>query len=200
VIEFVEECRGEWKRLGVPDPIANEMAADLTADIEEAEAEGGSAEDVLGTSLFDPRRFAAAWAGARGVTGPPVSVDPPAPPIRERHPWYRPVTVVALAGVGFLMAVAAAALVVGRHSSAVAAPVRRILSMPGSTRLFGPSQAVPPFRNFVPGPSFVVQNAGPFAIVAFALLLVGVVVVGLAVLYWSPWSPWSRRDSKRRLG
>ncbi len=71
VNEFVEECRQEWRRLGVPDPIANEMAADLTADIEEAEAEGGSAEDVLGNSVFDPRRFAAAWAGARGVTAPP---------------------------------------------------------------------------------------------------------------------------------
>ena len=60
--EFVDECRQEWRRLGVPDPVANEMAADLTADIEEAVAEGGSAEDVLGTSVFDPRRFAAAWA------------------------------------------------------------------------------------------------------------------------------------------
>ena len=49
------------------------MAADLTADIEEAEAEGGSAEDVLGNSAFDPRRFAAAWAGARGVTAPPAA-------------------------------------------------------------------------------------------------------------------------------
>ena len=48
--EFVEECRREWHRLGVPDPIANEMAADLAADIEEAESEGGSAEDVLGNS------------------------------------------------------------------------------------------------------------------------------------------------------
>ena len=68
--EFVEECRREWKRLGVPDPIANEMALDLTTDIEEAEADGGSAEDVLGNSLFDPRRFAAAWASSRGVTAP----------------------------------------------------------------------------------------------------------------------------------
>ena len=52
--EFVEECRREWRRLGVPDPIANEMAADLTADIEEAEAEGGSAEDVLGQQRLRP--------------------------------------------------------------------------------------------------------------------------------------------------
>ena len=56
--EFVDECRREWRRLGVPDPVANEMAADLTADLEEAEAEGGSPEDVLGNSAFDPRRFA----------------------------------------------------------------------------------------------------------------------------------------------
>src|SRR5579864_4893833 len=72
VSEFVDECRREWRRLGVPDPVANEMAADLTADLEEAEAEGGSPEDVLGNSAFDPRRFAAAWAAARGVTGPPI--------------------------------------------------------------------------------------------------------------------------------
>ena len=31
--QFVEECRREWKRLGVPDPVANEMAADLAADL-----------------------------------------------------------------------------------------------------------------------------------------------------------------------
>ena len=70
--DFVEECRREWRRLGVPDPVANEMAADLTVDLEEAEAEGGSPEDVLGNSAFDPRRFAAAWAAARGVTSAPA--------------------------------------------------------------------------------------------------------------------------------
>src|SRR5580658_3126108 len=79
--EFVEECRREWRRLGVPDPVANEMAADLAADLDEAEAEGGSPEDVLGNAAFDPRRFAASWAAARGVTGSPV----PAPSSRW-HP------------------------------------------------------------------------------------------------------------------
>jgi hypothetical protein len=60
VSEFVDECRREWRRLGVPDPVANEMAADLTADLEEAEAEGvrrrtssGTAPSTLGAS---PRR------------------------------------------------------------------------------------------------------------------------------------------------
>ena len=56
------------------------MAADLTADIEEAEAEGGSAEDVLGSSVFDPRQFAAAWADARGVTAPPTLCPRPLSP------------------------------------------------------------------------------------------------------------------------
>jgi hypothetical protein len=197
VIEFIQECRQEWKRLGVPDPIANEMAADLTADIEEAESEGGSAEDVLGTSLFDPRRFAAAWAGARGVTAPADPIDPFAPLVKERRPWYRPALVVALAVIGFMVTLAAATLVVGRHSSAVAATTHRILSGPGPTRIFGPGSAIPPFRTVIQGPGFAVPNTGPVAVVGFALLLVGLVILGVAVLCWSPWS---RRQSKRRLG
>ena len=65
--DLVEECRREWKRLGVPDPVADEMAAELEADLEEAEAEGASAEEVLGRGAFDPRAFATAWAAERGV-------------------------------------------------------------------------------------------------------------------------------------
>jgi hypothetical protein len=67
VNEFVEECRREWKRLGVPDPVANEMALELEADLDEAEAEGVSSEEVLGSGAFDPRSFAAAWATERGL-------------------------------------------------------------------------------------------------------------------------------------
>jgi len=72
VNEFVEECRSEWKRLGVPDLVADEMAAELAADLEEAEAEGASPEEVLGRGGFDPRSFAAAWAGERGVIQRPL--------------------------------------------------------------------------------------------------------------------------------
>ena len=68
--EFVEECRREWRRLGVPDPIAREMAADLEADLEEARADGVAPEEVLGRGAFDPRSFAAAWASERGVSRP----------------------------------------------------------------------------------------------------------------------------------
>src|SRR5262252_6288132 len=67
---YVEECRREWKRLGVPDLLADEMATDLEADLAEAQADGVSAAEILGES--DPRRFAAAWASERGlVSGPP---------------------------------------------------------------------------------------------------------------------------------
>jgi len=97
VNEFIDECRREWRRLGVPDAVANEMAADLTADLDEAAAEGGTPEDVLGNSAFDPRRFASAWAVARGVTGPPS----PDVPTRRRPP------------VAIVLAVLAAVLALG---------------------------------------------------------------------------------------
>lgn len=67
--EFVEECRREWKRLRVPDPVANEMAADLAADLREAEVEGASPEELLGDAAFDPQAFARSWAQERGLVG-----------------------------------------------------------------------------------------------------------------------------------
>jgi len=67
---FVEECRREWKRLGVPDLLAEEMATELESDLAEAEADGVSAAEMLGES--DPRRFAAAWAHERGLITEPV--------------------------------------------------------------------------------------------------------------------------------
>jgi hypothetical protein len=86
VNEFVEECVREWRRLGVADAAANEMAAELTADLAEAAAEGATTEAVLGTSAFEPRAFAGAWATERGVVppepqlAPPPQPEPPAPP------------------------------------------------------------------------------------------------------------------------
>jgi hypothetical protein len=68
--EFIEECRREWKRLHVPDPVANEMAADLAADLREAEVEGASPEALLGTAAFDPQAFARSWAQERGLVAP----------------------------------------------------------------------------------------------------------------------------------
>jgi hypothetical protein len=70
--DFVEQCRAEWKRLGVPDPLAEEMASDLTSDLAAAEADGVSAEEFLGSSFFDPRSFASSWARERGVIPDPA--------------------------------------------------------------------------------------------------------------------------------
>lgn len=69
--DFVEQCRREWKRLRVPAQVADEMAADLAADLKEAEAEGASVEEVLGSGATDARSFAASWAAERGVIPPP---------------------------------------------------------------------------------------------------------------------------------
>jgi hypothetical protein len=71
VNDFVGQCRREWKRLRVPASVADEMAADLAADLREAEAEGASVEEVLGSGATDPRSFAASWAAERGVIPPP---------------------------------------------------------------------------------------------------------------------------------
>jgi hypothetical protein len=191
VNEFVEECRREWRRLGVPDPIANEMAADLTADIEAAEADGGSAEDVLGNSFFDPRRFAAAWASARGVTAPPAAVEPFAPLEPDRPTWLRPLMVIGAAFVGFFVLLAASALVVGRHGVAVASSVARILP-PGPTRVRG---SFGPFH-FVGTRFFMFQNGTPLLALALVALLGIVIALGLVLLAQISWP---RRDPKRRF-
>jgi hypothetical protein len=182
VNEFVDECRREWRRLGVQDPIANEMAADLTADIEEAESEGGSAEDVLGNSAFDPRRFAGSWAVARGVTAPPASAA-----LRRR--W--PALVIGIAGCAALLAVVGAVLVGGRQSAAAVSSVSRI--GPRSVRV-------------IPGSPIVLQHFQHFpglAIFALLLLVLGVAGVGLAVLYLTSWNgtrigPWEIRRYRPR--
>jgi hypothetical protein len=186
VSEFVEECRREWRRLGVPDPVANEMAADLTADLEEAEADGGSAEDVLGNSAFDPRRFAASWAIARGVTG-----SPPPEGIVVRRP---PLTVVATAVVGLLALGAAFILLLARfHGSAVA--VLRSGPVSGWIRIHT-SGPPPIFHSFASGQPF---GGPPFgagvSLLALLLFIVGVVALGLtAAYYWSP-----RKGQRRRF-
>jgi hypothetical protein len=178
VNEFVDECRREWQRLGVPDPVANEMAADLTADLEEAAAEGGSPEDVLGNSAFDPRRFAAAWAIARGVTSQPTL---------ERPTRWRPSLAVALiAFVGTLVIGAAGlALSVGSSSRAIGIVSRRVIVGPGPLRPFSPG----PWPLAGPG-RFVLPIVGtdfqPLALMLFIIAGVGLVL--LVVLYWSPWS------------
>jgi hypothetical protein len=103
VNQFVEDCRNEWKRLGVPEPVADEMAAELAADLAEAEAEGASVEDVLGIGASDPRGFARAWARERGLIG--------LPPFAGRSRGRR-LLLAATIGAFALVAIAGAVLLI----------------------------------------------------------------------------------------
>ena len=195
--EFVDECRREWRRLGVPDPIANEMAADLTADIDEAEAEGGSAEDVLGNSALRPsalRRGVGRCSGgdrawAHRSVGPRTR-SPPLPPGVGRC-WPR----------CWPPSGSSSDWAPSHWPSVVAAPrcrsrSDRILQVPGSIRLFGPGQVLPPDRYFVPGPRFVGHGDDLLVVrrspspCSWSVL----VAVALAVLFWSPWLPDAARN------
>ncbi len=188
--EFVEECRQEWRRLGVEEAVANEMAADLTADLDEVAAEGGSAEDVLGNGAFDPRQFAADWAFARGVTAPPVP---------DRAPrWRSPVAVALTGALAVLTVVAGVFIAVGGQSRSIAVAVRRFAVRPAPIPFPVPGRAHVVIRGPF-GPPFgatQITDVGAHA-VAFVLLALGVVGLGLLfALYWLPRSV-RRRDEHR---
>ena len=135
--EFVEECRSEWRRLGVADDDADEMAAELAADLEEAAAEGASPEEVVGA--FDAHGFAAAWAAGRGVARPP----------RRRLRT----SLLAVATASFALAGVAGALIV-----LLAAPdePRRLSLAERSAALW-----LPPARLTIPAPGPVLIRVDP---------------------------------------
>ena len=165
VNDFVDECRREWRRLRVPDRVANEMAADLKADLDEAEAEGASPEAVLGSEAFDPRSFAASWAAERGVVEPqPARIDG-----RSRRG-----RLLAGLAVSVALVLIGVALVAVRAGASVA------------------TQVQPAFR-FAPSPLGVpggsqLQTSAAFPTIGFALLLAGIATALVALMYWSPWT------------
>ncbi len=63
----IATCRKTWRSLGVPRDALDEMLAELSADLAEAEADGVSAEAYVG---HDARAFARRWAEERGVARP----------------------------------------------------------------------------------------------------------------------------------
>jgi hypothetical protein len=150
VNEFIEECRREWKRLGVPDPVANEMAADLAADLKEAEDEGASAEEVLGSGAFDPRSFASAWATERGV------IERPAPSgyrlaRRSRLPAAAIATFALIAIVGAVLMIGASSDTVRLALPALGPQVRVVpkrvrVEVPAQRRVVPPPVRVGPER------------------------------------------------------
>jgi hypothetical protein len=152
---FVEECRKEWKRLGVPDAAAAEMAADLSADLEEARTEGVAPEEVLGNGIFDPKEFARSWATERGLVAPNADAG-----TRHRSP------VLAVAVVFAIVAAVGGGLVIGARGDHIR--TQRVVAGP----LVGP-----PFRQCMvtyfpkhpvgevtpPGPGFPGQDLPPAA-------------------------------------
>lgn len=191
--DFVQECVREWKRLGVPDDVAEEMAAELAADLAEAAAEGATAEAVLGTSAFEPRTFAAAWATERGVVPPAspmpqathqpqpeaLAPPPPAAAASETKATRRRRAVPVLIGVFAIVGIAGAALALlsSARDTGVVVSKQVLVNPDGSPnpkptpsfRLVPPALKPPPGAVLVPPaievvPRFVMP--GPGAVVS----------------------------------
>jgi hypothetical protein len=162
--DFVEQCRKEWKRLGVSDPLANEMAADLASDLSEAEADGFSVQELLGGSAFDPPSFAAKWATERGLIPRPPSQG-------ARH--QRPVSLMAFtATAAIALIVAAVLLLTGEPKLTL------------QTHLSGqPKGATLP-----PGFDGQVHSASAAAPVEWIFLILAIIALAFATRLWSNWS------------
>ena len=161
--DFVEQCRREWRRLGVPDPLAEEMAADLASDLNEAEAEGVSAEELLGNSSYDPRSFAASWAAERGIIPGPLSQ-----PIRRR-----PRSLIAFTAIAAIALIGAAALL-----------------LTGEPQLTLRTSLAPhPLGPPPPGVGGqVVHTTSASAPIEWILLVLAIIALGFAAWLWSNWS------------
>ncbi len=168
MIEFVEQCRREWRRVGVADPLADEMAADLTSDLEEAEAEGVSAAEYLGASASDPRLFAASWASERGII--------PAPPSREKG-RRTPLVLAAFTCLAAITVIASALLL------ATGEP-RVALKTSGTTLPHLP--VTPAGPSALSGTGHRVQ-ASAAAPVEWILLVVAIAALGFSVWLWLRW-------------
>lgn len=182
--EFVDRCRAEWKRLGVPDEAANEMAADLETDLQEAQAEGVSIEEVLGRGAFDPAGFAASWASERGVV--------PTHQGAVQATRKLPVGAVLLTLAVLVVLLVGLAVLSGRASTHVALQSQVV-------RRAGVTTVLPAHRFFLPRPGIrvVPRVAGippTVAVVSvrravrpfgWLLLLLGVAGVVTSIVYWS---------------
>lgn len=164
--DFVEQCRTEWNRLGVPDSIAEEMAADLASDIREAEADGISVEDLLGSSASDPRGFAASWATERGIV-----------PVRSGRANSRRGQLALMA----FTSVAATALIVAALLLATGEPKVALVTSTATP----PSHLLGATASFVPPPSRVQTSAA--APIEWMLLCLAIVALGFSAWLWSRW-------------
>ncbi len=165
--DFVEQCRTEWKRLGVPDSVSEEMATDLASDIREAEADGVSVEELLGSSAADPRAFAASWAAERGIV-----------PARSGRAEGRRGRLALMA----FTSVAATALIVAALLLATGEPKVSLVTS-GGTR---PPHFLGAAAAFVPPPSRVQASAA--APIEWMLLCLAIIALGFSAWLWSKWA------------
>jgi hypothetical protein len=163
--EFVEQCRTEWRRLGVADRLAEEMAADLASDLGEAEAEGVSAEEYLGSSASDPRSFAASWATERGIIPTPRS---------GARIGRRPLVLVAFSALAAI-AVIVAALLLATGEPKVSLVAHRAT----------PPHFLGASASFVAPPTRVQASAA--APIEWLLLCFAIAALGFSVWLWSRW-------------
>jgi hypothetical protein len=162
--EFVEQCRKEWSRLGVPASLADEMATDLESDLRDAGAEGVTAEELLGGSYADPRGFAASWAAERGIV--------PEPSSREGAHRRPRVLVAFTALAATALAVAAALLATGEPSLGITTSGRRPPGFPA-----------PPA-----GTGKHVLRASAAAPIEWILLVLALAALAFAAWLWSGWA------------
>jgi hypothetical protein len=185
VSEFVEECRREWRRLGVPDPIAAEMAAELAADLEEAASEGASVEDVLGSAALDSRSFAGSWATERGVVRP-GSIE------RRPHAMLAAAVGIAVAAAlmigGSLTILTSDADPPDAGAWVAAPPQEGLIALPGVAPavVSGPSPVtVTPDRVLMREPGL--EQSSDNRLLGWILLTLGLVGLGAASTIWSLW-------------
>ena len=166
--EFVEQCRQEWRRLGVADPLAEEMAADLASDLDEAEAEGVPAAEYLGASASDPRSFAASWAAERGII--------PAPTGRERG-RHAPRALTAFTALAAITVIVAALLLATGQPKVVLK----------TSRMPPPHLPHASARPFVPAGTDHRVQASAAAPVEWILLVVAISALCFAAWLWLRW-------------
>ena len=159
--DFVEQCRETWRSLGVPAALAGEMAADLAGDLSEAEAEGLSLEEFLGTS--DPSSFAESWAVERGIVPARESV--------RRRPRF----LVAFTAVGAI-ALLVAVLLLATGNPQVAVDTR------------GALHVRPPVTAPLPPASGQVLRASAASPVEWILLVLALAALGFAGWLWLSWA------------
>jgi hypothetical protein len=177
--DFVERCRQEWKRLGVSDPLAEEMATDLASDLDEANADGVSAEELLGSSAFDPVSFAASWAAERGVI-------PPKPAAHCQSFLRRPLTLGAFAALVFVvlfLAVLAGTVLITR-----AAPPTLAFRKAAAPSL----RLLPGLGQPLPGQPLVVHAHNSVNAAPLLLLLLLLAVIAIAITWL-----WTARNRSR---